>query len=93
MNQADLLLPNRDERLSTERQRGAWKEIVRIMDSPSYEEPLDDFRTEIRDRLAAEELLRSNVFSFHHEGSRVGIQSRPPFCQNWFPRFCSTRRP
>jgi hypothetical protein len=76
LRQADLILPKRKEKVS-ERQRVAWQEILRIMDSPSCQEPMEVFMAEIGDRQVADDLLRSNVFSYHHKGTRVGIQSRP----------------
>ena len=73
---ARLILPDRKEEIS-KRQRRAWLEILRIMGSHSCEEPMEAFIKAIGDDQIADELLRSNVFSYHHKGARVGIQSRP----------------
>lgn len=76
LRDADLILPD-DPSEMTKRHIKAWKEIVNIIDSDSGEERLNTFMARVGSKAVADELLRSNVFSYHHEGARVGIQSRP----------------
>jgi len=76
LRQAKLILPD-DRSDMSKRHVKAWKSIINIIDADSGEERLNTFVARIGDAALADELLRSNIFSYHHEGTRVGIQSRP----------------
>lgn len=76
IRQADLILAE-DPAKITERQRVAWAELIRIMDSPQTEVPADLFAKKVGGAAVADDLLRTNVFSYHHNKGSVGMQSRP----------------
>jgi hypothetical protein len=50
-----------------------------MVDSSTGREPLDIFIKHIGNHRLADELLRSNIFAYHHEDADVSIQSRPMF--------------
>jgi hypothetical protein len=47
------------------------------LDSPRGEELSFTFTSEVGGDKIADDLLRTNVFSYHHNRRTVGIQSRP----------------
>lgn len=61
----------------TKRQRLAWSEIVHILDSSQQEISTDEFVAKVGGDELADDLLRTNVFSYHHNRRTVGIQTRP----------------
>jgi len=76
VRQAKLSLSEDPSKIA-ERQRLAWSEIIHVLDAPSQEIPAAEFVKKVGGDELADDLLRSNVFGYHHNRRTVGIQSRP----------------
>jgi len=70
----DLVLP-RDPTKITPKQKEAWTEITKIMDSPTKEISFREFQKSLGP--LTDDLLKRNVFAYHHSKDSVSLQSRP----------------
>jgi len=70
----DLVLPQ-DISKVTPKQKEAWMEITKIMDSPIKEIPFREFQKSLGP--LTDDLLKRNVFAYHHSKDSVTLQSRP----------------
>jgi len=72
----DLTLPQ-DPLKITPKQKEAWKQIIKIYDSPTREVSYTDFKKSLGSASLVDELLQQNVFAYHPRRNTVSLQSRP----------------
>jgi len=70
----DLVLPQDVSEVTTKHKK-AWMEITKIMDCATKEIPFREFQKSLGP--LTDDLLKRNVFAYHHSKDSVSLQSRP----------------